>query len=504
MSILLNTLIDDKNKHPISQSHCEIKIYNPNAFFNGSEKVVIKPTFPLPANTLSACIHSIYKQANKDDYLFKYVGFNNINSLLGYFIVNGNLDFVEKMFLNNKDGYLNKNIHFFSPNGNYLGKPLDLSVNSLTNHKNIDILLFLLSVNARSDEELFLIKKLETKATISNDDSFSFRLFLCANILKVFNKIYDEDYIEKLLSREKLSLIYKEGSEENIDNILMNLDKLSQEKKDLLEKQVKENKQFEEKFIKEKLSYLFLLDDYKLDKKLVDKFKNSPTNTFYYSLLNDPTILHDPTFIFHPLNKKNNYDVITAELKGMLNEAFEKTEDNLSEYLTLEILKNNEFNKFLIFQSLLDMRKREEYKKEFISLENQNTNFSPFSNEGVLLDKYFYMDNNFINKIKSYQILNKDMRKSIGIDLKLLELKPIYIYSEDILGKRAEKYRENYLNNEYIKSIQKNLNLEKDDFNFICKKNKNNNDEIKEKNEEEREKDNYQIFKNKFKKFLFN
>lgn len=320
------------------------QVIDDNLFFNTKENVLIEPIYPMAPNVLSKTLRSMIEQVNKNEDPFKHLAYNIPNSLMAYAIVD-NQPLILKALLTNK--YVSPNTIILNHDKtSMMGRPLDLAVDSILRSQHIDNVLYLIQKGARSDHEEELIKRLELKATRSEDPNLSFRLLTVSNLLKVFNGIYSPEYMEKTITSNQISVAF-DGEKNQVDAILSSdsTKKLDWEGKKNILNLIEGQNQLslrESKFLKEKMNeVLHVSSDLSQNTKECD-----------YNLL----FSHDPdTMKYYPRSK------IDGVSNSISQENWRAIEQNILNNIVID--NKHEFNlspnviKFLVYQSMEDMEK---------------------------------------------------------------------------------------------------------------------------------------------------
>ena len=322
-------------------------IIDPNL---NSDKIIMKPTFPLPLSTFEKIKELFTKAVNeskinqKEPDAFRCVLFNTSNSLFIHAIVDNKKETVEFLLSNNKN--VNLNIAVFDRKLNYIGRPLDFAVNSLTDAKGVDMLMSLMLKGARSDHESELVNKLIKRASYATDPNFQFKTLMAKNLLQIIKGDFSEKNILSRVAFEKAKIFLKKNE---LEAILPNLDKISADKKQQLLKQINSAKL---KTPKEILEYYNVADNLKAPRQ-----GDYPNYQVLTNISQDPTLkdfpMHQKYFYFDDIEK------LSAELSSL----------TLSGKPVKDMWINETIKEFLILQTISDINQLDSFDldKEIIS-----------------------------------------------------------------------------------------------------------------------------------------
>lgn len=314
------------------------------------DKIIMKPTFPLPLSTFEKIKELFTKAVNeskinqKEPDAFRCVLFNTSNSLFIHAIVDNKKETVEFLLSNNKN--VNLNIAVFDRKLNYIGRPLDFAVNSLTDAKGVDMLMSLMLKGARSDHESELVNKLIKRASYATDPNFQFKTLMAKNLLQIIKGDFSEKNILSRVAFEKAKIFLKKNE---LEAILPNLDKISADKKQQLLKQINSAKL---KTPKEILEYYNVADNLKAPRQ-----GDYPNYQVLTNISQDPTLkdfpMHQKYFYFDDIEK------LSAELSSL----------TLSGKPVKDMWINETIKEFLILQTISDINQLDSFDldKEIIS-----------------------------------------------------------------------------------------------------------------------------------------
>lgn len=336
----------------IKQQEIDNKKYyvlDPNVFIEGNESVLLEPNYPVAPNVLDALLRRANNNLSQGKAPFNKIniGYNSMGAFMAHAIVDNKIKVLKALFL--VDKYIDTNLNILNHDKtSFIGKPLDIAVNSVLRSEDLNMVMFLLKQGARSDNVKDLIKTLEIKATRSTEENLSFRCLVASNLLKVMNGTYEAEYIEKTISLHQLAIEGEDGHNYNVEkdlknaeNALSNLDKLSNETLDNIKKtltySLKERVFFEEKLNGRINTSLDLMTNNKNDTK--------------YSLLQED----DSTMIKYPRTS------VGQTGSGISQENWDFLEKNIERASLLQDTFVNNFSKnlikFLIYQSMEDLEK---------------------------------------------------------------------------------------------------------------------------------------------------
>lgn len=388
------------------------QVIDDNLFFNTKENILIEPVYPLAPNVLSKTLRSMIEQVNKNEDPFRHLAYNIPNSLMAYAIVD-NQPAMLKALLTNR--YVTPNTIILNHDKtSMVGRPLDLAVDSILRSQHIDNVLYLIQKGARSDHEEELIKRLELKATRSEDPNLSFRLLTVSNLLKVLNGIYSPEYMEKTITSNQISIAF-EGEKAQVDSILSNdsTKKLDWDgKKNILNLIESQNQLFlrENKFLKEKLGEVLNVSS--------DLLKNTKESDYNLLFSGDHEIM-------------KNYPRSTMD--GISNSISQENWRAIEQSVVNAVLINNEYEfnlspnviKFLIYQSMEDMEKI-----------NKHTPYEEINYTTDLKENVENMNKGLLDELKSDVSIMSGNKIHVYNDL--LPKDPLYKKSEKII-----KFEEN-------------------------------------------------------------
>lgn len=373
-------------------------IIDPNL---NTDKIIMKPTFPLPLSTFEKIKELFTKAINeskvkqKEPDAFRCVLFNTSNSLFIHAIVDNKKETVEYLLANNKN--VNLNIAIFDRKLNYMGRPLDFAVNSLTDAKGADILMSLMLKGARSDHESELVDKLIKRASYATDPNFQFKTLMAKNLLQIIKGDFSEKNILSRVAFEKAKIFL---NKEELEAILPNLDKISTDKKQQLLKQINSAKL---KAPKEILEYYNVADNLKAPRQ-----GEYPNYQILTNLSQDPTLkdfpMHQKYFYFDDIEK------LSAELSSL----------TLSGKPVKDMWLNETIKEFLILQTISDI--------------NQLDGFD--------------LDKEIISEKKDYDLIEDHTLEEVRKNLAQLKRNNLYVY-ENLPERNTENIEKNNLLEEY-------------------------------------------------------
>lgn len=373
-------------------------IIDPNL---NTDKIIMKPTFPLPLSTFEKIKELFTKAVNeskinqKEPDAFRCVLFNTSNSLFIHAIVDNKKETVEFLLSNNKN--VNLNIAVFDRKLNYIGRPLDFAVNSLTDAKGVDMLMSLMLKGARSDHESELVNKLIKRASYATDPNFQFKTLMAKNLLQIIKGDFSEKNILSRVAFEKAKIFLKKNE---LEAILPNLDKISADKKQQLLKQINSAKL---KTPKEILEYYNVADNLKAPRQ-----GDYPNYQVLTNLSQDPTLkdfpMHQKYFYFDDIEK------LSAELSSL----------TLSGKPVKDMWINETIKEFLILQTISDI--------------NQLDGFD--------------LDKEIISDKKDYDLIEDHTLEEVRKNLAQLKRNNLYVY-KNLPERNTENIEKNSLLDEY-------------------------------------------------------
>lgn len=373
-------------------------IIDPNL---NSDKIIMKPTFPLPLSTFEKIKELFTKAVNeskinqKEPDAFRCVLFNTSNSLFIHAIVDNKKETVEFLLSNNKN--VNLNIAVFDRKLNYIGRPLDFAVNSLTDAKGVDMLMSLMLKGARSDHESELVNKLIKRASYATDPNFQFKTLMAKNLLQIIKGDFSEKNILSRVAFEKAKIFLKKNE---LEAILPNLDKISVDKKQQLLKQINSAKL---KTPKEILEYYNVADNLKAPRQ-----GDYPNYQVLTNISQDPTLkdfpMHQKYFYFDDIEK------LSAELSSL----------TLSGKPVKDMWINETIKEFLILQTISDI--------------NQLDSFD--------------LDKEIISDKKDYDLIEAHTLEEVRKNLAQLRRNNLYVY-KNLPERNTENIEKNSLLDEY-------------------------------------------------------
>lgn len=412
------------------------QVIDDNLFFNTKENILIEPVYPLAPNVLSKTLRSMIEQVNKNEDPFKHLAYNIPNSLVAYAIVD-NQPAMLKALLTNK--YVTPNTIILNHDKtSMVGRPLDVAVDSILRSQHIDNVLYLIQKGARSDHEEELIKRLELKATRSEDPNLSFRLLTVSNLLKVLNGIYSPEYMEKTITSNQISIAF-EGEKAQVDAVLSSdsTKKLDWEGKNNILNLIESQNQLslrESKFLKEKLGEVLNVSS--------DLLKNTKESDYNLLFSGDHEIM-------------KNYPRSTMD--GISNSISQENWRALEQNVANAVLINNEYEfnlspnviKFLIYQSMEDMEKINKHTP------SEEINYTTDLKENV-------------------ENMNKGLLEELKLNVSIMSGNKIHVYNDllpkDPLYNKSEKiikFEKHYNNTESLdlsKEIDKDIKEKKGFF----------------------------------------
>lgn len=412
------------------------QVIDDNLFFNTKENILIEPVYPLAPNVLSKTLRSMIEQVNKNEDPFRHLAYNIPNSLVAYAIVD-NQPAMLKALLTNR--YVTPNTIILNHDKtSMVGRPLDLAVDSILRSKHIDNVLYLIQKGARSDHEEELIKRLELKATRSEDPNLSFRLLTVSNLLKVLNGIYSPEYMEKTITSNQISIAF-EGEKAQVDAVLSSdsTKKLDWEGKNNILNLIESQNQLslrESKFLKEKLGEVLNVSS--------DLLKNTKESDYNLLFSGDHEIM-------------KNYPRSTMD--GISNSISQENWRALEQSVVNAVLINNEYEfnlspnviKFLIYQSMEDMEKINKHAP------SEEINYTTDLKENV-------------------ENMNKGLLDELKLNVSIMSGNKIHVYNDllpkDPLYNKSEKiikFEKHYNNTESLdlsKEIDKDIKEKKGFF----------------------------------------
>ena len=373
-------------------------IIDPNL---NTDKIIMKPTFPLPLSTFEKIKELFTKAVNeskinqKEPDAFRCVLFNTSNSLFIHAIVDNKKETVEFLLSNNKN--VNLNIAVFDRKLNYIGRPLDFAVNSLTDAKGVDMLMNLMLKGARSDHESELVNKLIKRASYATDPNFQFKTLIAKNLLQIIKGDFSEKNILSRVAFEKAKIFLKKNE---LEAILPNLDKISADKKQQLLKQINSAKL---KTPKEILEYYNVADNLKAPRQ-----GDYPNYQVLTNISQDPTLkdfpMHQKYFYFDDIEK------LSAELSSL----------TLSGKPVKDMWINEIIKEFLILQTISDI--------------NQLDSFD--------------LDKEIISDKKDYDLIEDHTLEEVRKNLAQLRRNNLYVY-KNLPERNTENIEKNSLLDEY-------------------------------------------------------
>lgn len=373
-------------------------IIDPNL---NTDKIIMKPTFPLPLSTFEKIKELFTKAVNeskinqKEPDAFHCVLFNTSNSLFIHAIVDNKKETVEFLLSNNKN--VNLNIAVFDRKLNYIGRPLDFAVNSLTDAKGGDMLMSLMLKGARSDHESELVNKLIKRASYATDPNFQFKTLMAKNLLQIIKGDFSEKNILSRVAFEKAKIFLKKNE---LEAILPNLDKISADKKQQLLKQINSAKL---KTPKEILEYYNVADNLKAPRQ-----GDYPNYQVLTNISQDPTLkdfpMHQKYFYFDDIEK------LSAELSSL----------TLSGKPVKDMWINETIKEFLILQTISDI--------------NQLDSFD--------------LDKEIISDKKDYDLIEDHTLEEVRKNLAQLRRNNLYVY-KNLPERNTENIEKNSLLDEY-------------------------------------------------------
>lgn len=412
------------------------QVIDDNLFFNTKENILIEPVYPLAPNVLSKTLRSMIEQVNKNEDPFRHLAYNIPNSLMAYAIVD-NQPAMLKALLTNR--YVTPNTIILNHDKtSMVGRPLDLAVDSILRSKHIDNVLYLIQKGARSDHEEELIKRLELKATRSEDPNLSFRLLTVSNLLKVLNGIYSPEYMEKTITSNQISIAF-EGEKAQVDAVLSSdsTKKLDWEGKNNILNLIESQNQLslrESKFLKEKLGEVLNVSS--------DLLKNTKESDYNLLFSGDHEIM-------------KNYPRSTMD--GISNSISQENWRAIEQSVVNAVLINNEYEfnlspnviKFLIYQSMEDMEKINKHAP------SEEINYTTDLKENVE-----NMNKGLLDELKSDVSIMSGNKIHVYNDL--LPKDPLYNKSEKII--KFEKHYNNTESLDLSKEIDKDIKEKKGFF----------------------------------------
>lgn len=373
-------------------------IIDPNL---NTDKIIMKPTFPLPLSTFEKIKELFTKAVNeskinqKEPDAFRCVLFNTSNSLFIHAIVDNKKETVEFLLSNNKN--VNLNIAVFDRKLNYIGRPLDFAVNSLTDAKVVDMLMSLMLKGARSDHESELVNKLIKRASYATDPNFQFKTLMAKNLLQIIKGDFSEKNILSRVAFEKAKIFLKKNE---LEAILPNLDKISADKKQQLLKQINSAKL---KTPKEILEYYNVADNLKAPRQ-----GDYPNYQVLTNISQDPTLkdfpMHQKYFYFDDIEK------LSAELSSL----------TLSGKPVKDMWINETIKEFLILQTISDI--------------NQLDSFD--------------LDKEIISDKKDYDLIEDHTLEEVRKNIAQLRRNNLYVY-KNLPERNTENIEKNSLLDEY-------------------------------------------------------
>ena len=373
-------------------------IIDPNL---NTDKIIMKPTFPLPLSTFEKIKELFTKAVNeskinqKEPDAFRCVLFNTSNSLFIHAIVDNKKETVEFLLSNNKN--VNLNIAVFDRKLNYIGRPLDFAVNSLTDAKGVDMLMSLMLKGARSDHESELVNKLIKRASYATDPNFQFKTLMAKNLLQIIKGDFSEKNILSRVAFEKAKIFLKKNE---LEAILPNLDKISADKKQQLLKQINSAKL---KTPKEILEYYNVADNLKVPRQ-----GDYPNYQVLTNISQDPTLkdfpMHQKYFYFDDIEK------LSAELSSL----------TLSGKPVKDMWINETIKEFLILQTISDI--------------NQLDSFD--------------LDKEIISDKKDYDLIEDHTLEEVRKNIAQLRRNNLYVY-KNLPERNTENIEKNSLLDEY-------------------------------------------------------
>lgn len=373
-------------------------IIDPNL---NTDKIIMKPTFPLPLSTFEKIKELFTKAVNeskinqKEPDAFRCVLFNTSNSLFIHAIVDNKKETVEFLLSNNKN--VNLNIAVFDRKLNYIGRPLDFAVNSLTDAKGVDMLMSLMLKGARSDHESELVNKLIKRASYATDPNFQFKTLMAKNLLQIIKGDFSEKNILSRVAFEKAKIFLKKNE---LEAILPNLDKISADKKQQLLKQINSAKL---KTPKEILEYYNVADNLKAPRQ-----GDYPNYQVLTNISQDPTLkdfpMHQKYFYFDDIEK------LSAELSSL----------TLSGKPVKDMWINETIKEFLILQTISDI--------------NQLDSFD--------------LDKEIISDKKDYDLIEDHTLEEVRKNIDQLRRNNLYVY-KNLPERNTENIEKNSLLDEY-------------------------------------------------------
>lgn len=373
-------------------------IIDPNL---NTDKIIMKPTFPLPLSTFEKIKELFTKAVNeskinqKEPDAFRCVLFNTSNSLFIHAIVDNKKETVEFLLSNNKN--VNLNIAVFDRKLNYIGRPLDFAVNSLTDAKGVDMLMSLMLKGARSDHESELVNKLIKRVSYATDPNFQFKTLMAKNLLQIIKGDFSEKNILSRVAFEKAKIFLKKNE---LEAILPNLDKISADKKQQLLKQINSAKL---KTPKEILEYYNVADNLKAPRQ-----GDYPSYQVLTNISQDPTLkdfpMHQKYFYFDDIEK------LSAELSSL----------TLSGKPVKDMWINETIREFLILQTISDI--------------NQLDGFD--------------LDKEIISDKKDYDLIEDHTLEEVRKNLAQLKRNNLYVY-KNLPERNTENIEKNSLLDEY-------------------------------------------------------
>lgn len=412
------------------------QVIDDNLFFNTKENILIEPVYPLAPNVLSKTLRSMIEQVNKNEDPFKHLAYNIPNSLVAYAIVD-NQPAMLKALLTNR--YVTPNTIILNHDKtSMVGRPLDLAVDSILRSQHIDNVLYLIQKGARSDHEEELIKRLELKATRSEDPNLSFRLLTVSNLLKVLNGIYSPEYMEKTITSNQISIAF-EGEKAQVDAVLSSdsTKKLDWEGKNNILNLIESQNQLssrESKFLKEKLGEVLNVSS--------DLLKNTKESDYNLLFSGDHEIM-------------KNYPRSTMD--GVSNSINQENWRAIEQSVVNAVIINNEYEfnlspnviKFLIYQSMEDMEKI-----------NKHTPSEEINYTTDLKENVENMNKGLLDELKSDVSIMSGNKIHVYNDL--LPKDPLYNKSEKII--KFEKHYNNTESLDLSKEIDKDIKEKKGFF----------------------------------------
>ena len=365
------------------------------------DSIVMKPTFPLTISTFEKIKELLQKSINESKIkqhepdAFRCILYNTANSLFIHAIIDNQKNTLEYLLANNKN--VNLNVAVFDRKLNYIGRPLDFAVDSLTDMKGADILMSLLLKGARSDHENELVKKLTQRASYSDDPTFQFKTLMAKNLLQVIKGDFSANNILSKITFEKAKVLL---SQQELESILPNLDKVSLEKKEKLLKKINLIKL---KTPKEVLEYYNVADSLKAPR--LGEYNN-------YQVLTN--VSQDPSLKDFPIHQKYFY---FDDIEKQFSELKEMT---YSGKPVKDMWLNDKIKEFLILQTITDVAK---------------------------LDK-FDLDKEILSDKKSLNLIKGEVYEDVKQNLNLLKRNNIYVY-QDLPERNQDKVEKNEILKEY-------------------------------------------------------